>query len=347
MTPKRQGAQRSPWFALTPRQEWSPAEDAKVEGFFGRGFTGLCREGVLDVDLAREMEAIVGEFTCFQEVGKRDMECGLLTSNVRGGWNQTNGNKGVLIRLLGNSREGVPCVELTREMGNWDCSQSSQDRAGRVFCVGFDGMRWGLGVWVTGECFFIGFRAGGWSWEGDEAWLMGCWTVGFQAGERVENRCSGLLQLPERENVERQGDVDSGVFCGRCLEKRGGFNLSRVVTAGIRQLLQELVVVSGVIGVSLLRFGQTPPEGRASEWKVPTTFIYGYQDWMSYQGAQAAREGMKVPCDIIRVPEGGHFIFIDNPSGFHSAVFYACRRILAAWDLAAREEPFPEGLTSA
>ena len=41
----------------------------------------------------------------------------------------------------------------------------------------------------------------------------------------------------------------------------------------------------------------------ASEWKVPTTFIYGYQDWMNYEGAQEARKHMKVPCEIIRVPQ--------------------------------------------
>ena len=41
----------------------------------------------------------------------------------------------------------------------------------------------------------------------------------------------------------------------------------------------------------------------ASEWTVPTTFIYGYQDWMNYQGAQEARKLMNVPCEIIRVPQ--------------------------------------------
>jgi len=40
----------------------------------------------------------------------------------------------------------------------------------------------------------------------------------------------------------------------------------------------------------------------ASEWKVSTTFIYGSEDWMNYQGAQEARKHMKVPCEIIRVP---------------------------------------------
>ncbi|MCI28252.1 abhydrolase domain-containing protein 4-like, partial [Trifolium medium] len=40
----------------------------------------------------------------------------------------------------------------------------------------------------------------------------------------------------------------------------------------------------------------------ASEWKV-TTFIYGFNDWMNYEGAQEARKHMKVPCEIIWVPQ--------------------------------------------
>lgn len=115
-------------------------------------------------------------------------------------------------------------------------------------------------------------------------------------------------------------------------------------------------------------------ECSASEWKIPTTFVYGYQDWMNYQGAQQARKDMKVPCEIIRVPQvslslpirilvfffshtddsqvivahemqAGHFVFIDNPAGFHSAVLYACRRILSPDH--AETQSLPEGLTSA
>lgn len=44
----------------------------------------------------------------------------------------------------------------------------------------------------------------------------------------------------------------------------------------------------------------------AAEWKVPTTFIYGHQDWMNYEGAIEARKQMKVPCEIIRVPQVWH-----------------------------------------
>ncbi|CAM0151819.1 unnamed protein product [Urochloa decumbens] len=92
-------------------------------------------------------------------------------------------------------------------------------------------------------------------------------------------------------------------------------------------------------------FARKPLLQCASDWKVPTTFIYGQDDWMNYQGAQQARKDMKVPCEIIRVPQGGHFVFIDNPSGFHSAVLYACRNILSG----DGEEglSLPDGLISA
>ncbi|GFZ10404.1 alpha/beta-Hydrolases superfamily protein [Actinidia rufa] len=91
-------------------------------------------------------------------------------------------------------------------------------------------------------------------------------------------------------------------------------------------------------------FARVPLLNSASEWKVPTTFIYGYDDWMSYRGAQEARKHMKVPCEIIRVPQGGHFSFIDNPTGFHAAVLYGCRKFLSP-DL--DNDSLPEGLISA
>ncbi|KAK1632370.1 hypothetical protein QYE76_006685 [Lolium multiflorum] len=92
-------------------------------------------------------------------------------------------------------------------------------------------------------------------------------------------------------------------------------------------------------------FAKKPLLHSASDWKVPTTFIYGHDDWMNYKGAQQARENMKVPCEIIRVPQGGHFVFIDNPVGFHSAIFYACRKFLS--EDAEEGLALPDGLISA
>lgn len=91
-------------------------------------------------------------------------------------------------------------------------------------------------------------------------------------------------------------------------------------------------------------FARMPLLHSAPEWKVSTTFIYGFEDWMNYRGAQEARKHMKVPCEIIRVPQAGHFVFIDNPSGFHAAMFYACRRFLSPDPDPAS---LPEGLSSA
>lgn len=41
------------------------------------------------------------------------------------------------------------------------------------------------------------------------------------------------------------------------------------------------------------------------------------------------------------VLQGGHFVFMDNPEGFHSAVYYACRKYFAPGDQVQR---LPEGL---
>ncbi|MCO5568296.1 hypothetical protein L7F22_021995 [Adiantum nelumboides] len=75
-------------------------------------------------------------------------------------------------------------------------------------------------------------------------------------------------------------------------------------------------------------FARSPLLASAADWKVPTSFIYGIDDWMDYRGAVDACAKMTVPKEIIRVPQGGHFVFLDNASGFHSAVLYSCRKYL-------------------
>ncbi|KAG0609659.1 hypothetical protein M758_7G004200 [Ceratodon purpureus] len=79
---------------------------------------------------------------------------------------------------------------------------------------------------------------------------------------------------------------------------------------------------------SLGALARTPLVDSAPDLKVPTSFIYGIEDWMDYRGAVAARQRMNVPCEIIRVPKGGHFVFMDNAPKFHDAVFYACRQYI-------------------
>lgn len=57
---------------------------------------------------------------------------------------------------------------------------------------------------------------------------------------------------------------------------------------------------------------------------MPTTFIYGHQDWMNYEGAVEARKQMKVPCEIIRVPQVLHSPFL---STFVCVCVHASERI--------------------
>lgn len=79
---------------------------------------------------------------------------------------------------------------------------------------------------------------------------------------------------------------------------------------------------------SLGAFARSPLLTSAPDWKVPTSFIYGVEDWMDFRGAEEARKRMNVPCEIIRVPQGGHFVMLDNAPGFDAAVTYACRNYL-------------------
>ncbi|XP_076922782.1 putative 1-acylglycerol-3-phosphate O-acyltransferase [Bidens hawaiensis] len=92
-------------------------------------------------------------------------------------------------------------------------------------------------------------------------------------------------------------------------------------------------------------FARSPLLQRSSNWKVPTTFIYGIKDWMDYLLAVEARKNMPVDvqCEIIRVPQAGHFVFLDNATGFHSAVLNSCRRFLPP---DSDNYPLEEGVTS-
>ncbi|XP_050214212.1 probable 1-acylglycerol-3-phosphate O-acyltransferase [Mercurialis annua] len=134
----------------------------------------------------------------------------------------------------------------------------------------------------------------------------------------------------------------------------GSYSIGEVLTEDESKLLTDYVYhtlaakASGELCLKYIfsfgAFARMPLLQSASQWKVPTTFIYGMQDWMNYEGAQRARKDMKVPCEIIRVPQGGHFVFLDNPKGFHSAVLYACRMFLSP---NPENESLPEDLISA
>ncbi len=56
--------------------------------------------------------------------------------------------------------------------------------------------------------------------------------------------------------------------------------------------------------------------------QVPTLFLYGTHDWMDYRAAEAARSRMTVPSMLIRVPDAGHNLFVDQPETFNASFMF-------------------------
>ncbi|CAG2171562.1 unnamed protein product, partial [Oppiella nova] len=75
-------------------------------------------------------------------------------------------------------------------------------------------------------------------------------------------------------------------------------------------------------------YARKPLLDKVADLKVPTTFIYGMQDWMDYRAGELATKTMTVPGEVIRVPTAGHYVFMDNAPAFHSAVLTACRKFV-------------------
>lgn len=64
-------------------------------------------------------------------------------------------------------------------------------------------------------------------------------------------------------------------------------------------------------------FAKEPLIARLPALQVPTLFMYGTHDWMDWKAAETARAGMTVPTRMVRVPEAGHQLFLDNPAQFN------------------------------
>lgn len=94
----------------------------------------------------------------------------------------------------------------------------------------------------------------------------------------------------------------SGELCLKYIFSFGAFARKPLLQRFVHQISDETEFVRNAEGVSHNSNLMTVLCS-ASEWKVPTTFIYGMNDWMNYKGAEEARKYMKVPCEIIRVPQ--------------------------------------------
>lgn len=71
-------------------------------------------------------------------------------------------------------------------------------------------------------------------------------------------------------------------------------------------------------------WAKQPWSDRWDKIRVPTTFLYGEQDWMDYRAALALKEQYSdFIRDIRRVPLAGHYLFLENPQGFHQQLLEA------------------------
>ncbi|KAF9351489.1 hypothetical protein BGX34_000523 [Mortierella sp. NVP85] len=79
-------------------------------------------------------------------------------------------------------------------------------------------------------------------------------------------------------------------------------------------------------------YARWPLMERLKEIKMPTVFLYGESDWMDYRAAEQARKGMNVPTVLMRIPNAGHHLYLDNPPAFDKAIFQVITR---PWDRSA------------
>lgn len=67
-------------------------------------------------------------------------------------------------------------------------------------------------------------------------------------------------------------------------------------------------------------YARKPLFQRLAKLKMPTVFIYGEVDWMDYKAAEKAKKFMQVPAKVIRVPSGGHHMYLENPEFFNEVI---------------------------
>ncbi|RKP27054.1 Alpha/Beta hydrolase protein, partial [Syncephalis pseudoplumigaleata] len=59
-----------------------------------------------------------------------------------------------------------------------------------------------------------------------------------------------------------------------------------------------------------------PLKDRLPGLRMPTTFIYGEKDWMDYRHAVRVQPRMQVETEVVRIPYGGHHMYMENPEAF-------------------------------
>ena len=68
-------------------------------------------------------------------------------------------------------------------------------------------------------------------------------------------------------------------------------------------------------------WAKNPLCNRVHELQVPTTFLYGREDWMDYKGGLAAASRMKhVSASVLMIDKAGHHLYLDNHAVFNEVI---------------------------
>ncbi|KAF9418780.1 hypothetical protein BGZ94_009598 [Podila epigama] len=73
-------------------------------------------------------------------------------------------------------------------------------------------------------------------------------------------------------------------------------------------------------------YARWPLMDRLKDLKMPTVFLYGESDWMDWKAGEKARRTMSVPTALMRIPNAGHHLYMDNPVAFDKAIFQIITR---------------------
>ncbi len=71
-------------------------------------------------------------------------------------------------------------------------------------------------------------------------------------------------------------------------------------------------------------WAKEPLHDQLKDLKMPVTFLYGADDWMDFRHAEDAAKQMTVPVKIIRIPDCGHQLYLEQPDAFNRSVAEEC-----------------------
>ncbi|KAI9197373.1 Alpha/Beta hydrolase protein [Polychytrium aggregatum] len=138
------------------------------------------------------------------------------------------------------------------------------------------------------------FTVARWLWEGSVTPQQLIRTLGPFGTNLVSNYANRRFEyLVEQEKTDLTNYIHSISVLPGC----GEHVLSRILAPGA--------------------WARVPLHDRISKLSMPTTFIYGDDDWMDYKAGIEAAKTMSVPVRVATLRDAGHQLYLDQPETFN------------------------------